>query len=766
MEIDEYSVTIRSELERLNQLHSEFPSHSRNDFKFVALRSITHSIVKDEYKKNIISREQDPLQYIADEILFGLPNSNSLDFSGPIHDKILKAISNLSTHMKIDMATQYIDELTGWLIGISDKHPPIVSAMVGAIQSTLDNTQLYEVHPTTAHISLGKHNATQFGSFPILLPQIPLHKYLIELKLRLHKIIPKFIHWDEIEALYPATYVVDYPGHPTSGIPVSEIGTLEELADRGLTGRVMLVTTSSKGSKPAFAQPLIGTALHSYSLDALIDFTSYSASNKPTDYSLIILSNTLYSTTRKRNFISIDVSRNNKLVEHLDPIERALLAGHIYNIWQGRKPDYDTNSVTGRVKRIIRAQFSDGFENVKNLCLEQPVEKIIGSHRLAARGYFPPDDGRGDLSGFLIDSGPAITPLLEEKQPHCMYVIGNNGQGKSLLLRDLAYKLAAARKKSVGISFSISDRFPFNSHHLKRYFKYDGARTGEDVLSLNRRSQGITKKVASIFKEQSQLDLFSSCLEILDFEPRHYFARKNIRTLEIQDSRESNYVLLSHDADENKLPAPLGSYEFAIVRSDGENRITPFSNLSSGEQNILILLIKLIDAAKEGKVILLDEPEISLHVKWQQALPSVLTEISAAFGASIVVATHSPILIANAGIDNLCFLASGGALLEIPPNERSSVETIILDGFKTYTPHNREVHEKCARLVAEIIHLKNSTQDDEIVTDAITRLDELQDLLKNSTANSDPARLKADLDLISKAKVAIATVLGQGVANG
>ena len=42
----------------------------------------------------------------------------------------------------------------------------------------------------------------------------------------------------------------------------------------------------------------------------------------------------------------------------------------------------------------------------------------------------------------------------------------------------------------------------------------------------------------------------------------------------------------------------------------------PLNALPSGEQNDLIMFYRLIFESKVGRLILVDEPEISLHIEW------------------------------------------------------------------------------------------------------------------------------------------------------
>lgn len=71
----------------------------------------------------------------------------------------------------------------------------------------------------------------------------------------------------------------------------------------------------------------------------------------------------------------------------------------------------------------------------------------------------------------------------------------------------------------------------------------------------------------------------------------------------------------------------------------------PLQSLSSGEQHELVLLYELLFQMQSGTLLLIDEPEISLHVGWQkQFLPDLLS-IAELSDLTVLVATHSPQII-------------------------------------------------------------------------------------------------------------------------
>ena len=69
------------------------------------------------------------------------------------------------------------------------------------------------------------------------------------------------------------------------------------------------------------------------------------------------------------------------------------------------------------------------------------------------------------------------------------------------------------------------------------------------------------------------------------------------------------------------------------------------SDLSSGEQHELVLLYELLFGVKDNALILIDEPELSLHVGWQIRFLPDLQRIQKLKPLEIVIATHSPQII-------------------------------------------------------------------------------------------------------------------------
>ncbi|EAW38054.1 AAA family ATPase [Lyngbya sp. PCC 8106] len=74
------------------------------------------------------------------------------------------------------------------------------------------------------------------------------------------------------------------------------------------------------------------------------------------------------------------------------------------------------------------------------------------------------------------------------------------------------------------------------------------------------------------------------------------------------------------------------------------NPLSP-TNLSSGEQHELVMLYELLFNVEPNSLILLDEPEISLHVAWQVEFINDLQDILKLANFDVLIATHSPDII-------------------------------------------------------------------------------------------------------------------------
>ena len=76
--------------------------------------------------------------------------------------------------------------------------------------------------------------------------------------------------------------------------------------------------------------------------------------------------------------------------------------------------------------------------------------------------------------------------------------------------------------------------------------------------------------------------------------------------------------------------------------------LTPYK-LSSGEKQMLVILLTVLVQDNAHCALFMDEPEISLHIEWQQRLITLIRSLNP--NVQIILTTHSPALIMNGWVD-------------------------------------------------------------------------------------------------------------------
>ncbi|UTV26400.1 AAA family ATPase [Photobacterium atrarenae] len=144
---------------------------------------------------------------------------------------------------------------------------------------------------------------------------------------------------------------------------------------------------------------------------------------------------------------------------------------------------------------------------------------------------------------------------------------------------------------------------------------------------------------------------------------RAYLEGEDISVDEIEEikrkSSEIRNVIL-------KLNSYLSESHKEVVR-DEDNKITlreigsdePISwhLLSRGEKTLLYIFFVVFLYRSKVRVFLFDEPEISLHVKWQRNLIKDLSELAP--NNQFIIATHSPSLVQKGWLPNCLELTKG-----------------------------------------------------------------------------------------------------------
>jgi predicted ATP-binding protein involved in virulence len=146
----------------------------------------------------------------------------------------------------------------------------------------------------------------------------------------------------------------------------------------------------------------------------------------------------------------------------------------------------------------------------------------------------------------------------------------------------------------------------------------------EDLVSLHQESPGEIQKLLNVYLSDilAKLSVFNDILARIELLKR--IIDEHFRFKQLKISRDIGFEFLTDNG--KSLSA---------------------SKLSSGEQHIVILVYELLFVEQPGTLILIDEPEISLHISWQSSFLEDVERIAKINQNDVLIATHSPQIIGN-----------------------------------------------------------------------------------------------------------------------
>ncbi len=130
-------------------------------------------------------------------------------------------------------------------------------------------------------------------------------------------------------------------------------------------------------------------------------------------------------------------------------------------------------------------------------------------------------------------------------------------------------------------------------------------------------------------------------LQSLMFLNDEYFLTESDRSNKLESCFVKNSILKQHKKTILELTEFSNEQHIGFVLN-GELIIKP-QELSTGEKQILIIILSVLLQENKPYILLMDEPENSLHPDWQENLIITIREINP--NAQIIMATHSPAIV-------------------------------------------------------------------------------------------------------------------------
>ena len=248
--------------------------------------------------------------------------------------------------------------------------------------------------------------------------------------------------------------------------------------------------------------------------------------------------------------------------------------------------------------------------------------------------------------------------IVWELNRHVNILSGTNGAGKSTILNKVVKGLSAGGE--------------FPSHMLKgvrldvepedaKWIRYDLIRSLDSNLqqtfseNTGFLSQAMTALAGVGAGSLLDMQLFQLQRKYLDHQVN--IGNRIIEKLQTGDAEAAQQISQKKTRFQDIVDELFSDTGKKMIRTANELQFTQIGEvllpyrLSSGEKQILIILLTVLVEDDEPYVLFMDEPEVSLHMEWQKRLIDLCLELNP--NVQIILTTHSPAVVMNGWVDSV-----------------------------------------------------------------------------------------------------------------
>lgn len=301
---------------------------------------------------------------------------------------------------------------------------------------------------------------------------------------------------------------------------------------------------------------------------------------------------------------------------------------------------FEKHSLARGRGQVVEIEMEVGAQDVENM---RAIQAEVPDLRRSLNRKFISDPWRGVMNWDIskIVAGQRVTavwrdgsveqPTEKHAQDFLSYLHVFEGDntlraqvGKAALQLPMIYlpvnRAANGFTSAVGLS-------GYNDHDQKRTLDATSSRSNSNIVSL---AVGRMAQRFRLLQENSNVD-----------------ARAKFRQDENLMELSTELAALGYSWELVTVDPLNNSYDVRLTKQGSSFLV---SAASSGERELLTYLFAIFALNVRNAVIIVDEPELHLHPRWQTALFAMFEKLSKSTGNQFVIATHSPTFISPASI--------------------------------------------------------------------------------------------------------------------
>ena len=249
----------------------------------------------------------------------------------------------------------------------------------------------------------------------------------------------------------------------------------------------------------------------------------------------------------------------------------------------------------------------------------------------------------------FVDVERLTTPLPEQDFRRFRRRLRSARRAVNLYSHELGHKIQQTLAEYGSLSQSLDRTFPTRlvNQSLQSEMTPDQLRDELEEVESKRRQ---LVEAGLLQQEDAGLNAPSTDIGDVDDSKREVlamYAQDAKKKLGVFDGILAKVDTLKRIANSRFLYKRVAVSENGIVVATSDRQPLNLEMLSSGEQHELVLLYGLLFRVSQNALIMIDEPELSLHVAWQEKFLSDIDDIAKLSSFRVLLATHSPQIIGD-----------------------------------------------------------------------------------------------------------------------